>query len=85
MSGTCVPGIRLFIALARTKMSVIAEEISAAPGTIPPPTQAADPCFHCGQPCTGSHLARDDRNFCCQGCLVVQTSAQQRLGHFSTI
>lgn len=28
-------------------------------------------CFHCGSPCLGQGEIRDDRVFCCQGCLTV--------------
>ncbi|WP_296705078.1 heavy metal translocating P-type ATPase metal-binding domain-containing protein [Algoriphagus sp.] len=28
-------------------------------------------CYHCGEACTDSGLAIDDKNFCCQGCKLV--------------
>ncbi len=28
-------------------------------------------CFHCGEPCRDESLAREGKNFCCQGCRVV--------------
>jgi P-type Cu+ transporter len=28
-------------------------------------------CFHCGEPCVSSTIARSDKVFCCQGCLLV--------------
>jgi Cu+-exporting ATPase len=28
-------------------------------------------CFHCGEPCPDATFAKDNKTFCCQGCLVV--------------
>jgi hypothetical protein len=28
-------------------------------------------CFHCGEPCPDPNLTRDDKAFCCRGCLFV--------------
>lgn len=28
-------------------------------------------CYHCGDTCTGNHPRQDEKDFCCQGCLVV--------------
>jgi len=28
-------------------------------------------CFHCGEPCSGPRLVKEDKVFCCQGCLLV--------------
>lgn len=29
------------------------------------------PCFHCGTLCRGEHIRREDKSFCCRGCLTV--------------
>jgi Cu+-exporting ATPase len=64
-------------------MPAIAEHILEEPGAGPRQTTAAEPCFHCGQPCAGSDHAREDRSFCCQGCLVVHDLlCANGLGHF---
>jgi Cu+-exporting ATPase len=37
-----------------------------------PGATAADPgCFHCGTRCRTTRFARDEKSFCCQGCLTV--------------
>ena len=28
-------------------------------------------CFHCGEPCSDPSLTKDNKAFCCQGCLFV--------------
>jgi Cu+-exporting ATPase len=40
-------------------------------------------CFHCGEPCRDSTFEREEKTFCCQGCLVVHDLlAESGLGHF---
>ena len=40
-------------------------------------------CFHCGELCTDSRFEKDDKAFCCQGCLLVHDLlAESGLGHF---
>ena len=34
---------------------------NAVPGT----------CYHCGEPCTGSDIALEEKKFCCEGCKMV--------------
>jgi Cu+-exporting ATPase len=64
-------------------MSVIAEDILATPAAIPPTPRGAEACFHCGQACAIPGFTRDDRHFCCQGCLVVHDLLLENgLGHF---
>jgi Cu+-exporting ATPase len=47
----------------------------ARPGTAP--------CFHCGEPCYDPSLAKDDKAFCCRGCLFVHDLlAESGLGQF---
>jgi Cu+-exporting ATPase len=40
-------------------------------------------CFHCGEPCSDPCLAREEKVFCCQGCLVVHDLlAEHELEHY---
>ena len=40
-------------------------------------------CFHCGEPCPDPSLAKDDKAFCCRGCLFVHDLlAESGLGQF---
>lgn len=40
-------------------------------------------CFHCGAPCPGDAWTKNDRRFCCQGCLFVhELLAENGLGHY---
>jgi P-type Cu+ transporter len=40
-------------------------------------------CFHCGDPCAGSHIEKEGKRFCCPGCLCVHDLlAEGGLGHF---
>ncbi len=40
-------------------------------------------CFHCGEPCKDSLLAKDEKSFCCNGCLTVHDLlTESGLGHF---
>src|SRR6202142_2857629 len=40
-------------------------------------------CFHCGEPCPGPTFAKQDKTFCCQGCLTVHDLLTGTgLGHF---
>jgi P-type Cu+ transporter len=40
-------------------------------------------CFHCGLPCPDETFAREEKIFCCQGCLLVHDILSQNgLGHF---
>ncbi len=40
-------------------------------------------CFHCGLPCPDDTFAKVDKNFCCQGCLIVHDLlAESGLDHF---
>ena len=61
----------------------------------PGPTQAAPapasratrpepvPCFHCGEPCYDPGLTKEDKAFCCRGCLFVHDLlAESGLGQF---
>ncbi len=43
------------------------------PDTVPSgiPTSRAALCFHCGEPCLDRKVERDDKLFCCTGCLTV--------------
>jgi Cu+-exporting ATPase len=55
-----------------------------------PPSLRATPervhCFHCGEPCPDSSLARGEKAFCCHGCLVVHDLlAENGLAHFYTL
>ena len=44
---------------------------------------ARPPCFHCGEPCPDPRLVKEDKPFCCQGCLVVHDLLNASgLGHF---
>jgi P-type Cu+ transporter len=36
-----------------------------------PDAQVAPDCFHCGTPCTTSVYWKEDKAFCCRGCLTV--------------
>ena len=41
------------------------------------------PCFHCGERCLDATFARGEKNFCCNGCLVVHDLlAENGLDHF---
>ena len=41
------------------------------------------PCFHCGEPCPDLNLTKDDKAFCCRGCLFVHDLlAESGLGQF---
>src|SRR5690348_15268831 len=40
-------------------------------------------CFHCGTPCDVLVFKRDDKAFCCNGCLTVHDLlTESGLGHF---
>ena len=40
-------------------------------------------CFHCGEPCPDPNLTKDDKAFCCRGCLFVHDLlAESGLGQF---
>ena len=40
-------------------------------------------CFHCGEPCPDPDLTKDDKAFCCRGCLFVHDLlAESGLGQF---
>ena len=40
-------------------------------------------CFHCGEPCADRSFARNDKLFCCQGCLLVHELLEENgLGQF---
>lgn len=40
-------------------------------------------CFHCGTPCGGVAVWREDKAFCCHGCLTVfELLSESGLGHF---
>ena len=40
-------------------------------------------CFHCGEPCHDPNLTKDDKAFCCRGCLFVhELLAESGLGQF---
>jgi Cu+-exporting ATPase len=40
-------------------------------------------CFHCGEPCASDSFKRDEKTFCCNGCLAVHDIlTQSGLGHF---
>lgn len=40
-------------------------------------------CFHCGTPCGGAAVWREDKAFCCHGCLTVfELLSESGLGHF---
>ena len=40
-------------------------------------------CFHCGEPCPEPGLTKDDKAFCCRGCLFVHDLlAESGLGQF---
>jgi len=40
-------------------------------------------CFHCGTPCGGVAIRREEKAFCCQGCLTVfELLSEGGLGHF---
>jgi Cu+-exporting ATPase len=40
-------------------------------------------CFHCGLPCPDDTFAKAEKNFCCQGCLIVHDLlAESGLDHF---
>src|SRR5437763_593910 len=50
---------------------------------VPDLEPAPDHCFHCGTLCRGAALIREDKNFCCQGCLTVfELLTENGLGHF---
>ena len=41
------------------------------------------PCFHCGEPCYDPSLTKEDKAFCCRGCLFVHDLlAESGLGQF---
>jgi Cu+-exporting ATPase len=45
--------------------------------------EAATSCFHCGDTCLDATFAREEKVFCCQGCLVVHDLlAENGLEHF---
>jgi Cu+-exporting ATPase len=47
------------------------------------PGPEAAPCFHCGEPCYDPGLARDEKPFCCRGCLFVHDLlAESGMGQF---
>ena len=49
----------------------------------PAKPQKSAPCFHCGQPCNDPSLVKDNKAFCCQGCLFVHDLlAESGLGQF---
>src|SRR4051794_22931282 len=59
------------------------ENILAEPPSLEASTRASAPCFHCGEPCNGTSHEKDDKSFCCQGCLTVHDLlAASGLGHF---
>jgi Cu+-exporting ATPase len=40
-------------------------------------------CFHCGEPCPDPSLTKDNKAFCCRGCLFVHDLlAESGLGQF---
>lgn len=40
-------------------------------------------CFHCGEPCPDFNFAKDEKTFCCNGCLTVHDIlTESGLGHF---
>lgn len=42
-----------------------------------------DTCYHCGDPCQGSSVQFDQRDFCCQGCkMVYEILTTNELGHY---
>ncbi|HRT58879.1 MAG TPA: heavy metal translocating P-type ATPase metal-binding domain-containing protein, partial [Candidatus Paceibacterota bacterium] len=61
---------------------IIAAEADAAPPSAARPTGPGR-CFHCGEPCVGTRFAREDKRFCCQGCLTVHELLKESgLGQF---
>ena len=34
-------------------------------------TKGATICYHCGTRCVADNIVADDKNFCCEGCLLV--------------
>src|SRR5690242_128143 len=56
-----------------------ATEVTAQRVTNP----ARSACFHCGQPCNDGGVEKDEKAFCCYGCLTVHDLlTTSGLGHF---
>src|SRR6185503_15857866 len=51
------------------------QESESPPGTMPgaerPGLTGTRSCFHCGTHCPNRTFSRDEKVFCCQGCLIV--------------
>ncbi|HEU6447020.1 MAG TPA: heavy metal translocating P-type ATPase metal-binding domain-containing protein [Verrucomicrobiae bacterium] len=46
-------------------------------------SEASAKCFHCGERCADLQFNKDDKSFCCNGCLVVHDLLTENgLGHF---
>ncbi len=51
--------------------------------SVPSSPQELVACFHCGEPCPDPNLTKDDKAFCCRGCLFVHDLlAESGLGQF---
>jgi P-type Cu+ transporter len=66
----------------------LAQEPPGQPQATPAPTSRTAhpepaPCFHCGEPCYDPGLTKEDKAFCCRGCLFVHDLlAESGLGQF---
>lgn len=45
--------------------------VSTKPNTEESAVQSAPSCFHCGEPCTSTHIQLEEKDFCCEGCKTV--------------
>jgi P-type Cu+ transporter len=62
---------------------VAVQPVSGAHGGRTLPWVKGVACFHCGEPCYDPGLAREEKAFCCQGCLFVHDLlAESGLGQF---
>ncbi len=77
MAGRASRAVRGFSqAVATSRVSTVIEQsLTGAPehglGSLTLDALPKLACFHCGEPCPDPNLTRDDKAFCCRGCLFV--------------
>src|SRR6266498_1284425 len=81
--GLCNHGAEPLLHNASALMVSIAEISLAKQAETRAATRKVETCFHCGEPCPGLAFAKQDKSFCCQGCLTVHDLLTDTgLGHF---
>jgi Cu+-exporting ATPase len=89
MAGRASRAVRGFSqAVATSRVSTVIEQsLTGAPkhdlGDLTLDALPKPVCFHCGEPCPDPSLLKDNRAFCCRGCLFVHDLlAESGLGQF---